>query len=73
MKREIKPSERSESLQAIVNYLVDNGMSNFDAQQFIHTNLPALGEYRNIVDTIRDGKWDEAWSVAELYISGDVF
>jgi len=65
--------ERKKTLQAIIDYLVDNGVSEFNANMFIHTNLVMLGEYRNIVDEVQDGNWDKAWDAAELYISGDMW
>ena len=73
MKKIVKQPQKEQSLQAIINYLVDNGLADFDANQFIHVNLPALGEYKNIVDCVREGKWDEAWSVTELYVAGDLW
>lgn len=63
---------REHKLQAIVDYLVDNGVSDFQVNILIHTNMPALN-LKNIVDCVREDRWDDAWSAAELYISGDMW
>ncbi len=72
-KKIVGPKEHEESLQAIINYLVDNGMSDFQANMLIHTNMPALGEDTNLMDCARQGRWSEAWAATELYMSGDLF
>lgn len=73
MKKVIKEAKRENSLQAVVNYLIDNGLTEFDTNILIHTNLPALGGERSILRCIQDEEWDDAWSAAELYISGDMW
>lgn len=74
MKRQvIPPSKKENTLQSIIDYLADNGMTDFQVNMFIHTNIPALGEYKNIVDCAREEKWDDAWGAAELYMSGDMW
>ena len=73
MKRRIvPPAKRENKLQSIIDYLVDTGMTDFQVNMFIHTNLPALGEFGTIAECARDGKWDDAWRVTELYMSGDL-
>lgn len=72
-KKIIDPKGHEESLQAIIDYLVDNGLSDFQVNMLIHTNMPSLGETRNIMDCVREGNWGEAWAAAELYMSGDLF
>jgi len=73
MKRKIKdPNGHEESLQAIIDYFVDNGMSDFQANILIHTNMPVL-DLRNIMDCVRENNWNEAWAAAELYMSGDMW
>lgn len=73
MKKKINSAEHEESLQAIVNYLVDNGVSDFQANMIIHTNFPSLGETSNLVDAAREGRWSDAWNTVELYIAGDLW
>lgn len=74
MKREvIPPAKKENKLQSIIDFLIDNGLSEFMADQFIHTNIPALGGDRNIVDCAQEDNWEDAWRVAEQYINGDYF
>lgn len=74
MKKNIKkPDSREEDLQAIIDFLVDNGVSDFSVNMLIHTNMPALGDDRSIMSCARNGEWNDAWNVAELYVSGDLF
>jgi hypothetical protein len=73
MKKTPKDHKRVNSLQAIIDYLSTNGLSDFDINILIHTNLPALGERRTIVDCTRNNEWDDAWNVVELYIAGDLW
>lgn len=72
MKKPTEPS-REQNIQAVVDYLVDNGLSDFGANQLLHVNMPALGGYRSILDEVRDENWDTVWNVAELYVSGDMW
>lgn len=74
MKKEIKPPiVEEDKLQAIIDFLVDNGMSEFQVNMFIHTNIPALGGDTTIMNCVQEGRWGEAWSVAKAYIDGDYF
>lgn len=73
MKKDITEPSREHNLQALINYLGDNGMSDMNADILLHTNMPIFGGYRNMMDEIRDGKWDKVWDAAELYISGDMW
>lgn len=73
LKKVVKKAERKESLQAIVNHLVENGMSDMGANNFIHLNIPALGGNRTIMNCIQDRSWDEAWNVIDAYLAGDYF
>lgn len=73
MKKETTEPSREQSVQALVNYLVDNGVSDFNANQLLHVNMEAFGGYRNMLDEIRDGNWDNVWNVAQLYIDGDLW
>lgn len=74
MKKNInEPNSRPQDLQAVIDYLVDNGVSDFQVNLLIHTNMPVLGEYSNMVGAARDGRWAEVWNAAELYISGEVY
>ena len=65
--------EKENTLQSIIDFLLDNGVSEFNANILIHTNIPALGDTRNLIDTARDGEWDLAWNVVQLYIDGDLW
>lgn len=74
MKRQIiAPAVKRNTVQALVDYLVDNGMSEMGANQFLHVNIPALGGNRSIMDCIVSKEWDTAWGVAESYMAGDYF
>ena len=74
MKKNIKqPETHPHDLQAIIDYLVDNGVSDFQVNMLIHTNMPVLGESRNLIDATREGRWADAWRAAELYISGEIY
>lgn len=73
MKKQIKHHNRTNTVQALIDYLVDNGLTDFDTNILIHTNLPALGGDRSILRAAQEGNWDEAWGAAELYISGDMW
>jgi beta-lactamase superfamily II metal-dependent hydrolase len=73
MKKETTTPSREESLQALINYLTDNGVTDFNANILIHTNMEAFGGHRNMLDEIRDENWDLVWNVAELYIQGDLW
>ena len=73
MKQKVElPEKKENSLQAIIDFLIDNGLSEFDTNIFIHTDLVQFGGYRNMVDVARDGDWEIAWTVAELYMNGDL-
>lgn len=72
-KEAVFPAVKENNLQAIIAFLVDNGMSEFDIDRFIHINLPALGGYTNIVDCVREDRWEDAWRVSKQYIDGDFF
>ena len=67
------PKTKEESLQAIIDYLIDSGMTPPDVNQFIHVNIPALGGDRSIVNCAQENNWYDAWRVAEAYIAGDYF
>lgn len=69
----VPPAIKENTLQAIIDYLVDNGMPEFGANIFIHTNLPVLGDNVSLLNCIQDNRWDEAWTVAQAYIAGDYF
>lgn len=73
MKKQFSKPSREETLQSLINYLTDNGVSDFNANILIHTNMEALGGNRSMLDEVRDGKWETVWNVAELYISGDLW
>lgn len=72
MKREIfARTTTKDTVQSMVDHLVDNGMSNFSANQFIHVNLPALGNYRSLLDCMNDGEWETAWNTVDMFLRGD--
>ena len=74
MKRKINPPVQEEnSLQAIVDYLIDNGLGEFNTNMFIHTNLPSLGGDKSIINCVQEDDWETAWASAKLYISGDMW
>lgn len=73
MKKQITESKREENLQAVIDYLIDNGVTEFNTDIFLHTNLESLGGYRSLMDEMRDGKWDSVWNIVELYVSGDMW
>jgi predicted aldo/keto reductase-like oxidoreductase len=73
MKRKPTQAKRQESLQAIIDYLIENGVTEFNTNTLIHTNLSMLGVYRSINDEVRDKHWDKAWDAVELYVSGDMW
>jgi len=72
-KEVLQPALRKNTVPALIEHMIANGMSDFAANQFVHTNIPALGEYRNIIDVVREGNWDEAWNVVDAYLRGDYF
>lgn len=61
------------TLEAILTFLTNNGMSAVGANQFIHINIPALGGDKSVYNCIQEGNWDEAWGVVESYAAGDYF
>lgn len=65
------PEKRVDTREALVEFLASNGMTTFGANQMMHVNIPALGEYRSLQDTIDEGKWDEAWNVAIMFLNRD--
>jgi hypothetical protein len=69
----IPPTNKRNSVQALVDHMVANGMTSFSANQMLHVNIPALGEYRNIIDATKEGDWDTAWAVVDSYLRGDYF
>jgi hypothetical protein len=72
MKKQIvERSKKVDTVQAMIEYLVSNGMSQISADTFIHVNLPALGDYRSLLDCMNEGKWDEAWNVVDMFLRGD--
>ncbi len=68
-KHKISEPSRRETVQAVVDYFIDNGVSQFTANQLLHMNWPSLGDFRTLMDEIRDGNWDKVWYTAELYIT----
>ena len=70
-----KPTEpnKAQETQAVIDYLVDNGVSEFNATMLLNTNLKALGGYRSMMDEVRDNNWGKVWEMAELYVSGDMW
>lgn len=66
------PETRENSLQGVIDFLIDNGLSEFNTNSLIHTDLVQFGGYRNMVDVARDGEWDLLWNVATMYINGDL-
>lgn len=73
MKKQSIEANREPRLQAVIDYLVDNGVSEINTDILLHTNMPALGGYRSIMNEVRDGNWDKVWDTVELYISGDMW
>lgn len=73
MKRQVTEASREPKLQAVIDYLVDNGVSEFNANILLHTNMPYLGGDRNLMNEVRDGDWDKVWNAVELYVSGDMW
>jgi len=73
MKKKPTESTREPKLQAVIDYLIENGVSEFNADMLLSTNLPALGGYRTMRNEAQDGNWDKVWDMAELYISGDMW
>lgn len=73
MKRKPTAPNKAQEVQAIIDYLVDNGVSEFNASMLLNTNLKALGGYRSMMDEVRDENWESAWNMAELYVSGDMW
>lgn len=63
---------KENNVQSVIDYLIDNGVSDFNTNLLIHLDIPALGEFRNIMDAARDGDWDLIWNVVQLYIDGDL-
>lgn len=61
------------SLQAIIDHLIDNGMSPYGANMFIHINQPALGGDKTIMDCVRENNWAQAWATVKGYLAGDYF
>ncbi len=73
MKKQSTEANREPRLQAVIDYLVDNGVSEINTDILLHTNMPVLGGYRSIMNEVRDGNWDKVWDTVELYISGDMW
>ena len=73
MKKDTTEPSREQNIQSLVNYLTDNGVSDFNANILIHTNMEAFGGYRSMMDEIRDGNWESVWNIAELYVQGDLW
>lgn len=72
MKKEVKKASKEEKLQSLIDYFIDNDISEFNTEILIHTNIQALGD-KSFIDATRNGEWDLAWNVAELYVSGDLW
>ncbi len=73
MKRKITPHKREESVQAVIDYCIDNGLTEFDTNILIHTNLPYLGGYRTLLMEMQEGNWDKVWDYLDLYFAGDLW
>ena len=67
----LQTSAKTNTVQAMVDHLVENGMSQFSANQFIHVNIPALGDYKSLLDCMNNGEWDTAWNVVDMFLRGD--
>lgn len=67
-------TKKVNTLQSVIDFLVDHGTSDFSANMFIHTNILALdgAGNTNIVDAAQNGDWDTIWAVIQLYVDGDL-
>lgn len=73
MKRQIKaPVKQDNKIESIVEHLIENGFSEFGANQFIHINVPALND-RSILRAVTEGDYLDAWGFVESYLVGDYF
>lgn len=65
---------RKNTVQSVIDYLIDNGVSETNTNILIHVNHPAMGsEDMNIMKAAQEGKWDTIWNFVQLYIDGDLF
>lgn len=68
------PAKRENTIQAVIDVLIENGITPINADLIIHTNAEALGnENRNIMNAAQDDDWDAIWNFIELYLNGDLW
>lgn len=72
MKKEVQwRTDKNDSVKAMLLHLQDNGMTEMSAETFIHVNIPALGEYKSLLDVMNNQEWEKAWNVVDMYLKGD--
>lgn len=72
MKKELSwRTQKNNSVKAMIEHLQDNGMTDVSAETFLHINLPALGEFKSLLDVMNAQEWDKAWNVVDMYLRGD--
>lgn len=64
---------RKNTIQSVIDYLIDNGVSPMNADIILHLNHPAMGnEDMNIMRAAQENNWDAIWNFVDLYVSGDL-
>lgn len=72
MKRQLRwNTQKNDSVKAMLEHLQDNGMTEQSAEMFIHVNLPALGDYKSLLDVMNAQEWEKAWNVVDMFLKGD--
>lgn len=67
-------SKRIDTVQSVIDYLIDHGVSEYNTTLLLHTNHAGLGdENTSILSAAQQGKWDAIWNFVELYVNGDLW
>ncbi len=60
-------SYKMESLDSVVDYLVDNGMDEGEVNHFLHQKL---FKNKSIMEYVKDKRWPDVWHSVIAYVSG---
>lgn len=55
------------TLDAIVDYLVENGMDENEVNYFLHQKI---FNRRSVMEFIKNSEWDLAWTAVTAYMTG---
>lgn len=74
MKYRVQESKlvRENTLQSVIDFLIDSGLSDYNVNTLIHVNMPVLKD-TNIVAAAAEDRWGEIWNAVQLYIDGDLW